>query len=166
MVFGTDCLMAAEVIRVVRENTTLPLIAKLSPNVTDIVEIAGRVAEAGADALALINTLLGMKIDIRTRKPFLGNTMGGLSGPAIRPVAVRMVWQAARAVRLPILGMGGIMNAEDAIEFILAGAAAVAVGTANFVNPGAAMDIIAGIEQYMKDNGVTDVNDLVGAAWK
>ncbi|WP_418790510.1 dihydroorotate dehydrogenase [Phosphitispora sp. TUW77] len=166
MAFGANGFMAAEVIRAVRDNTTLPVIAKLSPNVTDIVEIAGRVAEAGADALALINTLLGMKIDINTRKPFLGNVMGGLSGPAIRPVAVRMVWQVARAVSLPILGMGGIMNAEDAIEFILAGATAVSVGTANFVNPLATMDILAGIEQYMKDNGIWDINDLVGAAWK
>ena len=166
MVFGTDCMMAAEVIRVVRENTSLPLIAKLSPNVTDIVEIAGRVAEAGADALALINTLLGMKIDIGSRKPVLGNIMGGLSGPAIRPVAVRMVWQVSQAVRLPVLGMGGIMNAEDALEFILAGASAVAVGTANFVNPRATTDIITGIEQYMKDNGFKDIHNLIGAAWK
>ncbi|MDT3698246.1 MAG: dihydroorotate dehydrogenase [Thermincola sp.] len=166
MVFGTSCVMAAEVIRVVKANTALPVIAKLSPNVTDVVEIARGVAEAGADALALINTLLGMKIDIHTRKPVLGNVMGGLSGPAIRPVAVRIVWQVAQAVKLPILGMGGITTADDAIEFILAGATAVAVGTANFVNPRATLDILAGIEQYMEKYGVKDINDLVGAAWK
>ncbi len=166
MVFGTSCAMASEVIRVVRQSTRLPVIAKLSPNVTDIVGIARGVAEAGADALALINTLLGMKIDTHTRKPVLGNIMGGLSGPAVRPVAVRMVWQVAQAVKLPILGMGGIVTAEDAIEFILAGATAVAVGTANFVNPGATMDILAGIIQYMEKYGVKDINELVGAAWK
>lgn len=166
MVFGTSCAMASDVIRVVRENTGLPVIAKLSPNVTNIVEIAQGVAEAGADALSLINTLLGMKIDIERRKPVLGNIMGGLSGPAIRPVAVRIVWQVAQAVRLPILGMGGIMNAGDALEFILAGATAVAVGTANFVNPRATMDVLAGIQQYMEKYGIRDINDLVGAAWK
>jgi len=166
MVFGTNCAAASEVIRVVRQNTTLPLIAKLSPNVTDITEIARGVADAGADALALINTLLGMKIDIKARKPVLGNIMGGLSGPAIRPVAVRIVWQVAQAVKLPILGMGGITTAEDALEFILAGATAIAVGTANFVNPRATMDVLDGIERYMRDNGVKDVGELVGAAWR
>ena len=166
MVFGTNCAAASEVIRVVRQNTTLPLIAKLSPNVTDITEIARGVADAGADALALINTLLGMKIDIKARRPVLGNTMGGLSGPAIRPVAVRVVWQVAQAVKLPILGMGGITTAEDALEFILAGATAIAVGTANFVNPRATMDVLDGIEQYMQDEGVKDVGELVGAAWR
>lgn len=166
MVFGTNCAAASEVIRVVRQNTTLPLIAKLSPNVTDITEIARGVADAGADALALINTLLGMKIDIKARKPVLGNIMGGLSGPAIRPVAVRIVWQVAQAVKLPILGMGGITTAEDALEFVLAGATAVAVGTANFVNPRATMDVLDGIEQYMRDNGVKDIGELVGAAWR
>jgi len=166
MVFGTNCAAASEVIRVVRQNTTLPLIAKLSPNVTDITEIARGVADAGADALALINTLLGMKIDIKARKPVLGNIMGGLSGPAIRPVAVRVVWQVAQAVKLPILGMGGITTAEDALEFILAGATAIAVGTANFVNPRATMDVLDGIEQYMQDEGVKDVGELVGAAWR
>lgn len=166
MIFGTNCTAAAEVISMVRKNTSLPIIAKLSPNVTDIVEIARAVAGAGADALALINTLLGMKIDIYKRKPVLGNIMGGLSGPAIRPVAVRIVWQVAQAVNLPILGMGGIMNADDAIEFILAGATAVAVGTANFVNPRATIEILEGIEAYMSSYGVKDINDLVGAAWK
>ncbi len=165
MIFGTSCTMASEVIGVVRQNTRLPVIAKLSPNVTDIVEIARGVAEAGADALALINTLLGMKIDVYSRKPVLGNIMGGLSGPAIRPVAVRIVWQVAQAVQLPILGMGGIMTAEDALEFILAGATAIAVGTANFINPRATVDILEGIKQYMEKYGVKDINELVGAAW-
>lgn len=166
MVFGTDCVMAAEVIRTVKENTGLPVIAKLSPNVTNIVEIADAVAQAGADALALINTLLGMAIDIHQRKPVLGNKVGGLSGPAIRPVAVRIIWQVAQAVDLPILGMGGVMTGEDAVELILAGATAVAVGTANFVNPRATMDVLAGIRQYMEKYGVKDINELVGAAWK
>lgn len=166
MVFGTDCLMAAEVIRTVKQNTDLPIIAKLSPNVTNITDIAQGVVGAGADAVAVINTLLGMKIDINTRKPVLGNIMGGLSGPAIRPVAVRMVWQVAQAVNVPVLGMGGIMNAEDAIEFILAGATAVAVGTANFVNPRATMDVLEGIEQYLQKYGIKDINQIIGAAWK
>lgn len=166
MVFGTDCGMAAEVIRVVRENTQLPVIAKLSPNVTNIVEIAEAVAQAGADAISLINTLLGMAIDIHKRKPILGNKVGGLSGPAIKPVAVRIIWQVAQAVPLPILGMGGVMTGEDAIEMILAGASAVAVGTANLVNPRATMDVLAGIRQYMEKYGVSDINELVGAAWK
>ncbi len=166
MIFGTDCFMAGEVIKVVRQNTALPVIAKLSPNVTNIVEIADAAAQAGADALALINTLLGMAIDIDKRKPILGNIVGGLSGPAIRPVAVRIIWQVAQAVPLPILGMGGIMTGEDAVEFILAGATAVAVGTANFVNPRATMDVLAGISQYMEKHGVQDINELVGAAWK
>lgn len=164
--FGTDPLMAYEVIKTVRENTKLPVIAKLSPNVTDIVSMAVKVAEAGANAIALINTLLGMAIDIHKRKPVLGNIMGGLSGPAVKPVAVRMVWQVSQAVDLPILGMGGITTGEDAVEFILAGATAVAVGTANFVNPKATMDILAGIEEYMVRYGIRDINELVGAAWK
>ncbi len=164
--FGTDPLMAYEVIKTVRENTKLPVIAKLSPNVTDIVSMAVKVAEAGANAIALINTLLGMAIDIHKRKPVLGNIMGGLSGPAVKPVAVRMVWQVSQAVDLPILGMGGITTGEDAVEFILAGATAVAVGTANFVNPKATMDILAGIEEYMVRYGIRDINELVGAARK
>lgn len=164
--FGTDPLMAYEVIKAVRENTGLPVIAKLSPNVTDIVAIAVKVAEAGANAIALINTLLGMVIDIDRRKPVLGNIMGGLSGPAVKPVAVRMVWQVSQAVNIPILGMGGITTGADAIEFILAGATAVAVGTANFVNPKATMEVLAGIEDYLTRNGIEDINELVGAAWK
>ena len=166
LLFGTDPQMAYEVIKIVRENTKLPVIAKLSPNVTSVIEIANKVAEAGADALSLINTLLGMAIDINKRRPILGNVMGGLSGPAIKPVAVRVIWQVAQAVKLPIIGMGGVTNAEDAIEFILAGASAVAVGTANFVNPRATLDILEGIEEYCVRNGIKDINQLVGAAWK
>lgn len=166
MQFGADPVMAAEVTRAVKENTTLPVIVKLSPNVTSIVSVAEKVAEAGADALSLINTLLGMSIDIKTRRPILGNIMGGLSGPAIRPVAVRMVWQVYQAVKLPIIGMGGIVTAEDAIEFILAGASAVAVGTANFVNPRATIDVLEGIESYLRENGVSDLKELIGAAHK
>ena len=164
--FGTVPEMAAEVIKKVKDNTSLPVIAKLSPNVSDIVAMAKSVEAAGADAIALINTLLGMAIDIETQKPILGNIMGGLSGPAIKPVAVRMVWQVSQAVHIPILGMGGILTAEDALEFILAGATAVAVGTGNFVNPRASMDIIAGIEEYMSKKGIEDINELIGKAWR
>ncbi|MDH7479693.1 MAG: dihydroorotate dehydrogenase [Syntrophomonadaceae bacterium] len=166
MQFGTDPAAAAGVVKAVRTSTRLPLIAKLSPNVTDIVAIAGSVAEAGADALSLINTLLGMAIDVKARRPVLANVVGGLSGPAIKPVALRMVWQVAQAVDLPILGMGGITTAEDALEFILAGATAVAVGTANFLNPRATTDIIRGLEEYCQRQGISDINDLVGLAWK
>jgi len=144
----------------------LPVIVKLSPNVADISAMAEAVAEAGADALAMINTLVGMVIDVDRRKPVLANITGGLSGPAIRPVAVRAVWQVYRTVKLPILGMGGIMNARDALEFILAGATAVAVGTANFVNPRATIEVIEGIENYMRQNGFDNVNQLVGLAHK
>ncbi|MDN5294141.1 MAG: dihydroorotate dehydrogenase catalytic subunit [Eubacteriales bacterium] len=166
MAFGTDPAMVREVVAAVRAATPKPVIVKLSPNVTDIVAIAEAAATAGADALSLINTLLGMAIDIRTRRPALGNVMGGLSGPAIKPVAVRCVWQVAQAVDLPIVGMGGIMTAADALEFILAGATAVAVGTANFVNPRATLDIIEGLEAYCREEGITDIKELIGAAWK
>lgn len=164
--FGTNPLMAAQVTKAVRDNTKLPVIVKLSPNVTDVTEIARAVVDAGADALSLINTLLGMAIDIKTRKPVLANIMGGLSGPAVKPVAVRMVWQVAQAVKVPILGMGGILTAADALEFILAGATAVAIGTGNFVNPAAPHEVVAGIEAYCLDNGIKDVNELIGAAWR
>lgn len=164
MQFGSDPAMAAEVTRAVKAHTDKTVIVKLSPNVTSIVAVAEKVAAAGADALSMINTLLGMAIDVKTRRPILGNVMGGLSGPAVRPVAVRAVWQVYREVKLPIIGMGGIMTPEDALEFILAGAAAVAVGTANFVNPQATMDIIDGIENYMAANGVQNIRELVGAA--
>ncbi|MBF7082257.1 dihydroorotate dehydrogenase [Desulfallas sp. Bu1-1] len=162
--FGSDPRSAAEVTRAVKAATGLPVIVKLSPNVTDIVAMAEAVAEAGADALSMINTLLGMAIDVDRRRPVLGNVTGGLSGPAVRPVAVRAVWQVYRAVSLPILGMGGIMTARDALEFILAGATAVAVGTANFVNPRATVEVVEGIEQYMRENGFTDINELTGLA--
>jgi dihydroorotate dehydrogenase (NAD+) catalytic subunit len=164
--FGVNPHSAAEVTRVVKKATKLPVIVKLSPNVTSIGEIARAVAEAGADALSLINTLSGMAIDISRRRPVLGNVTGGLSGPAVRPVAIRAVWEVFKAVSLPIIGMGGIITANDAIEFILAGARAVAVGTANFLNPVAPVGIITGIQEYLVKNGVTDVNDLVGAAHK
>ncbi len=145
IVFGTNLKAASDLLSALRKATKLPLIAKLSPNVTDITEFAKVARDAGCDGLSLINTLLGMAIDVRCMKPRLANCTGGLSGPAIRPVAVRMVWQAARAVSLPIIGMGGIVTGEDALEFILAGASAVAVGTANFVNPRATLDVLSGM---------------------
>jgi len=150
----------------IKERTKLPVFIKLSPNVTDIVPIAKAVEDAGADGVALINTLIGMKIDLKTRKPFIGFKTGGLSGPAIKPVAVRMVYQVAQAVRIPILGMGGIMSGADAIEFILAGATAVAVGTASFTDPWACPRIIREIEEWMQENGVKDINELRGEALK
>jgi len=162
IVFGTDLKAAFELLSAVRRATRLPVIAKLSPNVTDITEFAKVARDAGCDGLSLINTLLGMAIDIRSRKPRLANCTGGLSGPAIRPVAVRMVWQAAKAVDLPIIGMGGIMTYEDALEFILAGASAVAVGTANFVNPRATLDIIGDIEAFLAREGIGSVRELRG----
>ncbi|KJS17595.1 MAG: dihydroorotate dehydrogenase [Peptococcaceae bacterium BRH_c4b] len=162
--FGSDPESAAEVIRNVRQATSLPVIVKLSPNVTSIVAVAEKVAGAGADALSMINTLLGMAIDIKSRRPVLGNIMGGLSGPAVRPVAVRAVWQVYQAVKLPIIGMGGITCAADALEFIMAGATAVAVGTANFVNPRATVEVLEGIERFMAENGIKDIAELVGIA--
>lgn len=162
MVFGTDLNQTYRLLSEIRKKTRLPIIAKLSPNVADITAFAKAAADAGCDGLSLINTLLGMAIDVRCRRPRLANCTGGLSGPAIRPVAVRMVWQTARAVRLPIIGMGGIMTGEDAMEFILAGATAVAVGTANFVNPRATIEVIEGIEALMAEIGVLDIRDLIG----
>ncbi|MCG9967609.1 dihydroorotate dehydrogenase [Pelotomaculum terephthalicicum JT] len=166
MQFGSDPAMAAEVTRAVKASTGLPVIVKLSPNVTSIVAVAEKVAEAGADALSMINTVLGMAIDIKKKRPVLGNLLGGLSGPAVKPVAVRAVWQVYREVKLPIIGMGGITTAEDAIEFILAGATAVAVGTANFVNPRATMDVLEGIENYLCENGIENIDELTGLAQK
>jgi len=162
LTFGTVPEQAAEVVRVCRAKTSKPLIVKLTPNVTDITEIARAVEAEGADAISLINTLLGMAIDVRTRKPILARVVGGLSGPAVKPVALRMVWQVHNAVKVPLLGMGGIATAEDAIEFMLAGAAAVAVGTANFVNPHAVEEVIDGIRAYCIEQGVKDVNELIG----
>lgn len=166
MAFGTDPDTAFAAINNVRKNTDKPIIAKLSPNVTDIVAMAKVAQKAGADGLSLINTLLGMAIDIKAKKPFLGNVMGGLSGPAIKPVALRMVYQVSQAVDLPIIGQGGICNWQDAIEFILAGASAVSVGTGNFLEPDATMKVAHGIEKYLVDNGYNDIKDITGLAWK
>lgn len=161
--FGSDPTQAARVVEAVKAATHLPVIPKLSPNVTDIVAMAKAVEGAGADAISMINTLLGMAIDVRRRRPVLANVFGGLSGPAIRPIAVRMVWQVYEAVQVPIIGMGGIMNADDACEFILAGAKAIAVGTANFVDPEAALRVIEGLDRYVAESGLNYL-ELVGAA--
>ena len=163
MAFGTECVSAAAVVAACRAATARPLVVKLSPNVTDIASIAAAVEAAGADAISLINTLLGMAIDAESRRPKLARALGGLSGPAIKPVALRMVWQVSRAVDVPVVGMGGIVNAEDAVEFLLAGASAVAVGTANFVDPTATMRIIDGLESWCRHHDVERVADLVGA---
>lgn len=162
MIFGTSPEGTAEVVRAVREKTKLTVITKLSPNVTDIVPIARAAVDAGSDALSLINTLLGTAIDPWNRKFRLANITGGLSGPAIKPVALRMVYEVARSVDVPLIGMGGIMTAMDAVEFLLAGASAVAVGTGNFVNPTAAVDIVDGIEEYLSKMGFSDVTEIVG----
>ena len=166
MVFGTDCAAAADVCRAVKAETDKPVLMKLSPNVTDIVAIAKACEEAGADGLSLINTLMGMSIDVNTQKPVLGNVTGGLSGAAIRPVGVRMVYQVAQSVGIPILGMGGIVTWRDAVEYMLAGAQMVAVGAANFRDPMAPMKVLEGIEAYCEARGITDVNELIGKAWK
>ncbi len=163
LTFGTDPKVAAEVVGACRAQTKRPLIVKLTPNVTDITEIARAVESAGADAVSLINTLLGMAIDPYKRKPILARVVGGLSGPAVKPVALRMVWQVYQSVSIPLLGMGGITTGLDAVEFMLAGASAVAVGTANFIDPQAALAVASGIEQYCIDQGVSDVNELIGA---
>lgn len=160
--FGTNCDMAGKIVSEVKKYSKKPLIVKLSPNVTDITEIARAVEAGGADAISLINTLLGMKIDINKRKTILANKVGGLSGPAIKPVAVRMVYQVNKAVSVPLIGMGGIQNAEDAIEFIMAGATGVAVGTANFFNPYATMEVISGIEKFMHENKISNINEIRG----
>ena len=163
MAFGTSCPSAIAVTRAVREVYDKTLIVKLSPNVTSITEIALAVEEAGADAVSLINTLLGMAIDAEKRKPVLSTITGGLSGPAIKPVALRMVWQVAKAVKIPVIGIGGITTAADAIEFMLAGATAIQVGTANFVDPQTTIKIIAGIEDYLVRHRINDVSQLIGA---
>ncbi|WP_312336771.1 dihydroorotate dehydrogenase [Anaerospora hongkongensis] len=162
LAFGVDPESAALVTGAVKNNTSLPVIVKLSPNVTDIVTVAKAVEAAGADAVSLINTLLGMAIDIHSWRPVLGNVVGGLSGPAVKPVALRMVWQVAKAVTVPVIGMGGIMTAEDALEFMLAGAAAVSVGTASLVNPRAAADIAQGMQEYLQKKNLQHINDIVG----
>jgi len=163
MAFGTDCLSAARVAASCRAATDRTLIVKLSPNVTDIVSIARSVQDAGADAVSLINTLLGMAIDASTRKPMLARVVGGLSGPAIKPVALRMVWQVSSAVDIPVIGMGGVRNGADAVEFMLAGASAVAVGTANFVDPTAAIRVLDGLAEYCREHGVSRASELTGA---
>ncbi len=162
MAFGTDRKATLELLSAIRKATRLPLIAKLSPNVTDVTDFARAARDAGCDGLSLINTLLGMAIDVQCMRPRLANCTGGLSGPAIRPVAVRMVWQVAKSVQLPIIGMGGIVTGEDALEFILAGASAVAIGTANFINPKATLDVLARIELLMREQGVANINDIIG----
>ncbi|UCD34487.1 MAG: dihydroorotate dehydrogenase [Nitrospiraceae bacterium] len=161
-IFGTDPDVTFNVVSEVRKATDMTLIVKLSPNVTDISLMARAAEAAGADALSVINTLTGMAVDIRTRRPKLANITGGLSGPAIRPVAVRMVWECYRAVRIPIIGMGGITTAEDAIEFILAGASAVAVGTGNFISPVTAATVAEGIGAFMKDEGIGSITEIKG----
>lgn len=160
--FGTNCQSVEDVTREVKKNAKQPVIVKLSPNVSDIVEIAKAAEAGGADALSLINTITGMAIDIHKRKPILANKTGGLSGPAIKPVAIRMVYEVAKNVNLPIIGMGGIMNGEDAIEFILAGATGVAVGTANFVNPRATIDVLDGIVDYCNKYNIKDLKEIRG----
>jgi dihydroorotate dehydrogenase (NAD+) catalytic subunit len=161
--FAVDPKLTYQVVRAAREATCLPLIPKLSPNVADIRLIAKAAADAGADALSLINTLVGMAIDVRTRRPKIANITGGLSGPAIRPVAVRMVWQAAKTVKLPIIGMGGVVTGEDAAEFLIAGATAVAVGTANFIDPLSTVKVVEGLERYCRTQGVSSVRQLIGS---
>ncbi|MCT4616574.1 MAG: dihydroorotate dehydrogenase [Marinifilaceae bacterium] len=163
MAFGTSCQSASEVIKAVRKVYNKHLMVKLSPNVTDITEIARAAESEGANSVSLINTLLGMAIDAKTRKPKLSTVTGGLSGPCLKPIALRMVWQVYNSVKIPVVGMGGIMNATDAIEFLLAGATAIQIGTANFVNPMATQDVIDGIGQYMKENNIDDVNKLIGS---
>ena len=162
MAFGVTCAGAAEVVRVVRKVYPKTLIVKLSPNVTDITEIARAVEAEGADSISMINTLLGMAIDVKSRKPILSTVTGGLSGPAVKPVALRMVWQTAKVVSIPIIGMGGISSCEDAIEFLLAGASAIQVGTYNFVDPTITTKIASGIEDYLVQNNMTDVSELIG----
>jgi dihydroorotate dehydrogenase (NAD+) catalytic subunit len=164
MQFGTDPVSAAEVTAAVKASTSLPVIVKLSPNVTDIVAMAVAVEKAGADAITLINTISGMAIDVKKRKPALGNITGGLSGPAIKPVALLMVYKVAGSVKIPLIGCGGIMNAGDALEFILAGATAVEVGTANLADPQAAFKIIGGLHKYLDSENIRKVSDLRGAA--
>ncbi len=164
LAFGSSAKGAAKVTEAVRRAVGMPIIMKLTPNVTDIAEVAKACEDEGADAISMINTLLGMSIDVRARKPYLANETGGLSGPAVRPVAVRMVWQTAQKVSIPIIGMGGISSAEDALEFMMAGASAVAVGTAQLADPMAIPRIIEGLSRYVKDEGLASIREIVGAA--
>lgn len=163
MAFGTSCLSASQVVKAVRSVYKNELMVKLSPNVTDISEIALAVEAEGADSISLINTLLGMAINAEKRKPLLSTVTGGLSGPAVKPIALRMVWQVAKAVKVPVVGMGGIMNATDAIEFMLAGASAIQIGTANFIDPSVSEKVLVGIENYLIRHKLSSVNELIGA---
>lgn len=162
MAFGTSCASASEVTRAVRAAYKKTLIVKLSPNVTNIAEIAGAVEDAGADSVSLINTLLGMAIDAETQRPVLSTVTGGLSGPCIKPLALRMVWQVAKAVKIPVIGLGGIMSATDAVEFLLAGASAVQVGTANFIDPAVSVNIVNGINDYCDRHKIASMAGLTG----
>lgn len=162
MAFGTSCSSAAQVVRTVRKVYPKTLIVKLSPNVTDIVGIARAVESEGADSVSLINTLLGMAVDIKTKRPVLSTVTGGLSGPCVKPVALRMVWQVANAVKIPVIGLGGIMSATDAIEFMLAGASAVQIGTANFIDPRVTIKVIDGIDKYVEEQGLSSVTEIIG----
>lgn len=161
MAFGAYPESAAEVVRAIRKQTTKPMMVKLSPNVTDITEIAKSVEAEGADSISLINTITGMAIDIETRRPKIANITGGLSGPAIKPVALRMVWQVVQTVNIPVVGIGGIMTAKDALEFLIAGAVAVQIGTANFINPHATTDVIDGIETFLMERNISDISDII-----
>ena len=161
--FGTDCTLLAQVVAACRQATTLPLITKMSPNVPNIGQLAKAAEDAGSDALAVTNSFPAMAIDIHTRKPKLANVTGGLTGPAIKPIAIKLVWEAAKAVKIPIIGMGGIQNADDAIEFLMAGATAVAVGTANFYEPQTSLQVIAGIRAFMEKNKISDVKEITGS---
>ena len=162
MAFGTSCSAAAEVVKAVRKAYNKTLIVKLSPNVTDIAEIAKAVEAEGADSVSLINTLMGMAINAETRKPVLSTVTGGLSGPCVKPIALRMVWQVSKAVNIPIVGLGGIMNATDAIEFFLAGATAIEIGTANFIDPSVTMKVVDGIEEYLKKHNYESIKQIIG----
>ena len=161
--FGNDPRMAAAVTAAVKEVSNVPVMVKLSPNVSDVAEVARAVEDGGADSVSLINTLIGMAIDLERRKPVLANVIGGLSGPAVKPVALRMVFQVAQAVKIPVIGIGGIDCAEDALEFLLAGASAIQVGTANFVNPGVSEEIVDGISSYVKKHRLDSIRELIGA---
>ena len=163
MAFGVTCAGAASVVKAVRKVYPKTLIVKLSPNVTDIAEIARAVEAEGADSVSLINTLMGMSIDIERRRSRLSIGTGGLSGPAVKPVALRMVWQVARAVNIPVVGLGGIMNATDAIEFLMAGATAIEIGTANFIDPTVTVKVVEGIGEWLDRHGIADVNEIIGA---
>ncbi len=162
--FGTDCKLLSQVVAACRKATALPLITKMSPNVVNIAPFAKAAEEAGSDALAVTNSYPAMAIDIETRKPKLANVTGGLTGPAIKPIAIKLVWDAAQAVKIPIIGMGGIQNADDAIEFLMAGATAVAVGTANFYEPQTALQVVAGLREFMERKNIRDVREITGSA--